>query len=95
MHYEQQLGKRMAHGVKKSATTSQTFLAGIRPNKKHSSVVQAIVIVAVAVVLITFRVSRRRCEMYCGHPRLCLSTAAYLHYCMDPDVTWGMVGYAP
>ena len=21
---------------------------------------------------LTFRVSRRRCEMYCGHPRLCV-----------------------
>jgi len=28
--------------------------------------------------------------MYCGHARLCvcLSTAACLHYCTDPDVTW-------
>jgi len=41
--------------------------------------------------LVTFRVSRRRREMYCGHPRLCvcLSAAACLHYCTDPDVTWG------
>jgi len=45
--------------------------------------------------IITFRVSRRRCEMYCGYPRLCvclsvcLSAAACLHYCTDPDVTWG------
>jgi len=44
--------------------------------------------------LITFRVSRRRHEMYCGHARLCvclcvcLSAAACLHYCTDPDVTW-------
>ena len=47
------------------------------------------------VVLITFRVSRRRREMYCAHARLCvclcvcLSAAACLHYCTDPDVTWG------
>jgi len=45
------------------------------------------------VLIITFRVSRRRREMYCGHPRLCvclcLSAAACLHYCTDPDVTWG------
>ena len=31
--------------------------------------------------------------MYCGHVRLCvcvcLSAAACLHYCTDPDVTWG------
>jgi len=37
--------------------------------------------------------------MYCGHARLCvylsvclsvcLSAAACLHYCTDPDVTWG------
>ena len=45
--------------------------------------------------LITFRVSRGRREMYCGHARLCvrlsvcLSAAACLHYCTDPDVTWG------
>jgi len=43
--------------------------------------------------IITFRVSHRRCEMYCGHVRLCvyvcLSATACLHYCTDPDVTWG------
>jgi len=39
--------------------------------------------------------------MYCGHARLCvcvpvcLSAAACPHYCTDPDVTWGVVGYAP
>jgi len=40
---------------------------------------------------ITFHMSRRRCEMYCSHARMCvcLSAAACLHYCMDPDVTWG------
>jgi len=43
---------------------------------------------------VTFRVSRRRREMYCGHARLCvcvsvsLCAAACLHYCTDPDVTW-------
>jgi len=46
---------------------------------------------------ITFRESRRRREMYCGHARLCvclcvcvsvcLSAATCLHYCTDPDVT--------
>jgi len=42
-------------------------------------------------VTITFRVSRRPREMYCGHARLCvcLSAAACPHYCTDPDVTWG------
>ena len=41
--------------------------------------------------IITFRVSRRSREMYCGHARLCvcLSAAACPHYCTDPDVTWG------
>jgi len=41
--------------------------------------------------VITVRVSRRRREMYCGHARLCvcLSAAACLHYCTDPDVTSG------
>ena len=41
--------------------------------------------------IITFRVSRRRREMYIGHALLvsvCLSAAACPHYCMDPDVTW-------
>jgi len=45
--------------------------------------------------IITFCVSRRRREMYCGHARLCvcvcvcLSAAACLHYCTtDPGVTW-------
>ena len=50
-----------------------------------------------SVGLITFRVSRRRREMYCGHPRLavcvwlcvCLSTVVRPHYSTDPDVTWG------
>ena len=42
-------------------------------------------------MFITFRVTRRRREMYCGHARLCvrLSAAACLHYCKEPDVTWG------
>jgi len=39
-------------------------------------------------------VSRRRRKMYCGRPGLCvcqsvcLSAAACLDYCTDPDVTW-------
>jgi len=51
--------------------------------------------------LITFRVSRRRREMYCGHARLrvclsvCLSAAACPHYCTDPDVTCGSGRDAP
>jgi len=42
----------------------------------------------------TFRVSRRRREMYSGHARLCVcvSLAAFPHYCTDPDVTLGMAG---
>ena len=43
--------------------------------------------------IFTFRVSHRRRETYCGHAHLwvcvCLSAAACLHYCTDPDVTWG------
>jgi len=43
--------------------------------------------------LVTFYMSRRQCEMYIGHARLCvcvwLSLAAFPHYCTDPDVTWG------
>jgi len=36
-------------------------------------------------------VSRRRRKLDCGHARLCvcLSAAACLHYCTDPDRTWG------
>ena len=51
----------------------------------------------VDLLVIIFRVSRRRREMYCGHARLCvclcvsvcLTGAACLHYCTDLDVTWG------
>ena len=48
--------------------------------------------------IITFRLSRRPRKMYCGHARLCvcLSAAACLHYCTDPDVTWRTgIGDAP
>jgi len=41
---------------------------------------------------ITFRVSRRRREMIVVTRvcvTVCLSAAACLHYCTDPDVTWG------
>jgi len=44
--------------------------------------------------LITFRVSRRPREMYCGHARLCVCLSAcprphaYMPTCKDPDVTW-------
>ena len=47
----------------------------------------------VPVLFVTFRVSRRRREMYCGHARVCVcvcvSAAACPHYCTDPDVAWG------
>jgi len=49
-------------------------------------------------LIITFGVKHSRGEMYISHGRLCvcvsvcLSLAAFPHYCMDPDVTWGMVG---
>jgi len=35
--------------------------------------------------------------MYCGHMHLCvcLSTAACLHYCTDPDVTCGSGSRCP
>ena len=41
--------------------------------------------------LFTFRVRRSRGEMYIGHSRLsvCLSLAAFPHYCTDLEVTWG------
>jgi len=42
--------------------------------------------------IVTFRLSRRRREMYCGHPSVCLSVclsaAACLHYCTGPDINW-------
>jgi len=37
-------------------------------------------------------VSHRRHKMYIGHTvcvSVCLSLAAFPHYCKDPDVTWG------
>ena len=41
--------------------------------------------------LSTFLVRRSRGEICIGHGRLCvcLSLAAFPHYCMDPDLTWG------
>jgi len=44
----------------------------------------------ITLYLNTLRVSRRRCEMYIGHARLCvcLSLASLPHYCTNPDVTW-------
>jgi len=40
--------------------------------------------------LVTFRVSRRRREMYCGQPRLCVCLSVCPRpYCTDPDVTFG------
>jgi len=41
--------------------------------------------------IITFCVRHGRGEMYIGHDCLsvCLSLAAFPHYCTDPDVTWG------
>ena len=53
-----------------------------------------IIIIIGLLSFITLRVNRRRREMYTGHGRLCvcLSLAAFAHYCTDPGVTWGMVG---
>ena len=43
--------------------------------------------------VVTFRLSRRSREMYCGHARLCVCLCVcprpHAHYCTDPDVTWG------
>jgi len=46
--------------------------------------------------VITFRVRRSRGEIYIGHGRLCvcLSLAAFPHYCTDPDVP-GRNGRSP
>jgi len=42
-------------------------------------------------IIITFRMRRSRGKMYIrrGCLRVCLSLAAFPHYCTDPDVTWG------
>jgi len=69
---------------------------------REANVCEQLAQVPVLVVeFITFRMSRRRREMYCGQVRLCvclcvcrcicLSAAEcphYSHYCADPDVTW-------
>jgi len=57
------------------------------------------IIIIITIIIITFRVSRRRREMYCGHEHLCVCVflsvcvfvraAARPHYCTDPDVIWG------
>jgi len=45
--------------------------------------------------VLPFCVKRSRGKMYIGHGRLrvcvsvCLSLAAFPHYCTDPDLTWG------
>jgi len=57
-------------------------------------VVVVAVVVVVFVVVVTFHVRRSRGEMYIGHCRLCaclsvcLSLAAFPHYCTDPGVRW-------
>ena len=70
-----------------------------REKKKSGTNNTRTVCVCVCVVLadvdpvVTFPVSRRPREMYCGHARLCLSVclsaASCPHYCTDPDVTGG------
>jgi len=42
-------------------------------------------------LFITFRMRHSQGEMYTGHSHLCvcLSLAAFPHYCMDLDVSWG------
>ena len=44
-------------------------------------------------LIITLRVSHRRCKMYSGHLCVCVCVcvflAAFPHYCTDPDVSWG------
>jgi len=81
----------------------------MQPNLHMQPVVQPVlqpeqpVLQPVVQTVVTFRVSHRRREMYCGHPRLCvcmsvsvcLSAAACLHYCTEPDVTRGVAGDAP
>ena len=68
--------------------------------QRHSNALQSNVIINLHVI--TFRVSRRRREMYGGYGRVCvcvcvcvsvclcvcLSLAAFPHYCTDLDVTW-------
>jgi len=44
--------------------------------------------------VITFRVRRSRGEILVTAVSVfvCLSVAAFPHYCADPDVSWGVVG---
>ena len=71
------------------------------PCRDVSTIDIVISILISTIIIITFHMSRRRRETYCGHARLCvcvsvcLSAATCLHYCTDPDVTWGVVGNAP
>ena len=39
-------------------------------------------------MVVTFRVTRSRGDMYIGRLCVCLSLAAFPHYCMDPGVRW-------
>jgi len=63
---------------------------------QHRAITRMVIGTLTASILVTFRVSRRRREMYIGHAHLsvcvclcvCLSLAAFPHYSMDPDVTW-------
>ena len=77
----------------------------VSPDSVHLSYCCNIVSRTASGLLVTFRVSRRPREMYCGHARLCvcpyvclcvcLSAAACLHHCTDPDVTWRSASGCP
>jgi len=71
-----------------------------RPARVHSTITRTrtylpclmitINTIVFIVVVVTFRVKRSRGEMFCSHACLsvCLSLAAFPHYCTDPDITW-------
>jgi len=89
--------------AEESVTPDSATRYGLSPDssslKMTRSLVQCIITLShycACSLLLHFRVRRSRGEMYSGYGRLCvyLSLAAFPLYCMDPDVSWGMVGGA-
>ena len=78
-----------------SPNRMSSFRFGIIGGYSLSANIETSVTCSLSSILITFCVSSRRREMYNGHSRLCvclsvcLSLAAFPHYCTDPGGTWG------
>jgi len=56
----------------RSATSFEPVCDQLRTSFEPDSVMEFGLYCVFKIVLITFRLSRRRREMYCGHPRLCV-----------------------